>query len=98
MPELNGQMVKIPGFIVPLDIVEGKVSSSLLVPYFGACIHMPPAAAEPDRPCEVRETDRDRQHVGPVWVTGKLGLERYASELAEAGYSMEGEAIEEYRY
>ena len=34
----------------------------------------------------------------PVWVTGKIGLERYASELAEAGYSMEGQGIEEYRY
>ena len=34
----------------------------------------------------------------PVWVTGKLGLERFASEFAEAGHSMEGQGIEEYRY
>ena len=98
VPELNGQMVKLPGFIVPLDIVEGKVSSSLLVPYFGACIHMPPPPPNQivyvtfAKPIEIRSI------WDPVWVTGKLGIERYASELAEAGYSMKGEGIEEYRY
>lgn len=98
VPELNGQMVKIPGFIVPLDIVEGKVASSLLVPYFGACIHVPP----PPPNQIVYVTFAEPIEIGsmwdPVWVTGKLGLERYASEFAQAGYSMEGQGIEEYRY
>ena len=34
----------------------------------------------------------------PIWVTGKLGIERFASEFVEAGYSMEGAGTEEYRY
>ena len=98
VPELGGQMVKIPGFIVPLDIVEGKVASSLLVPYFGACIHVPPPP--PNQIVYVKFSDPIE--IGsmwdPVWVTGKLGLERYASEFAVAGYSMEGQGVEEYRY
>ena len=98
VPELNGQMVKIPGFMVPLDFVEGKVSSSLLVPYFGACIHVPPPPPNQivhvkfEKPIEIDSI------WDPIWVTGKLGLERYASDFVEAGYSMEGEGVEKYRY
>ncbi|MDE0488169.1 MAG: DUF3299 domain-containing protein, partial [Gammaproteobacteria bacterium] len=44
--ELDGVLVKIPGFVVPLEVsAEGKVSEFLLVPYFGACIHYPPPPA-----------------------------------------------------
>ena len=98
VPELNGQMVKIPGFIVPLDLVDGKVTSSLLVPYFGACIHVPPPP--PNQIVHVKFAQPiDMDSIwDPVWVTGKLGLERFASDLAEAGYSMEAEGIEVYRY
>ena len=98
VPELNGQKVKIPGFMVPLDLVEGKVTSSLLVPYFGACIHVPPPPPNQivyvkfEKPVEINSI------WDPVWVIGKLGLEPYASEIAEAGYSMEGEGIEAYQY
>ena len=98
VPELNGEMVKIPGFIVPLDIVEGKVTDSLLVPYFGACIHMPPPPPNQIVHVKFAKPIEINSIWDPVWVTGKLGLERYASDLVEAGYSMEGEGIEEYRY
>ncbi len=41
--ELDGQRVKIPGFVVPLESDEGgKMTEFFLVPYFGACIHVPP--------------------------------------------------------
>src|SRR5690606_18432104 len=46
MPEslrkLNGVEVRIPGFMVPLEDTETRVTEFLLVPYFGACIHTPP--------------------------------------------------------
>ena len=98
VPELNGQMVKIPGFIVPLDLVEGKVSSSLLVPYFGACIHVPPPPPNQIVHIKFAQPIEIGSIWDPVWVTGKLGLERYASDIAEAGYSMEGQGIEKYQY
>lgn len=41
-PELNGARIEIPGFVVPLDVNWENVSEFLLVPYFGACIHVPP--------------------------------------------------------
>jgi len=41
--ELNGSMVRLPGFVVPLEYDEKqRVTEFFLVPYFGACIHVPP--------------------------------------------------------
>ena len=41
--ELDGLAVRIPGFIVPLDMdEEQRVTELFLVPYYGACLHMPP--------------------------------------------------------
>ncbi len=40
--ELNGSKVKIPGFVIPLEGDDKAVTEFLLVPYFGACIHVPP--------------------------------------------------------
>ena len=41
--KMDGQLIKIPGFIAPLDWAdETELKEFLLVPYFGACIHLPP--------------------------------------------------------
>lgn len=96
--ELDGKLVKLPGFIVPLDYLDGKVASALLVPYFGACIHMPPPPPNQIVHVQFDEPIDIDSIWDPVWVTGKIGLERYASQIAEAGYSMQGQEIEEYRY
>lgn len=40
--KLDGQEVRIPGFVVPLEGDAKKITAFLLVPYFGACIHVPP--------------------------------------------------------
>ena len=47
--ELDGRKVKIPGYALPLEYIEEKVSEFLLVPYVGACIHTTAAAAQSDR-------------------------------------------------
>lgn len=38
---LNGQLVEIAGYVLPLKIDIEKVTEFLLVPYVGACIHEP---------------------------------------------------------
>jgi hypothetical protein len=40
--EFDGQLVRIPGFVVPLESDGKTISEFLLVPYFGACVHVPP--------------------------------------------------------
>ena len=43
--KFNGQTVRIPGYIVPLEFDGAKIKQFLLVPYVGACIHVPPPPA-----------------------------------------------------
>ncbi|MBK8162824.1 MAG: DUF3299 domain-containing protein [Gammaproteobacteria bacterium] len=42
---LHNQTVKLPGFVVPLEGDGQVVNEFLLVPYYGACIHVPPPPA-----------------------------------------------------
>ena len=97
VPELAGVRARLPGFVVPLDTVDDKVASLLLVPYFGACIHQPPPP--PNQIVHVRFAEPIvlESMYTPVWITGVMKLERY-SGLAESGYAMEGQGVEEYRY
>lgn len=95
--ELAGVRARLPGFAVPLDTVDDKVASLLLVPYLGACIHQPPPP--PNQIVHVRFAEPVvlESMYTPVWVTGVMKLEHY-SGLAESGYAMDGEGMEEYRY
>lgn len=98
VPELNGESVKLPGFVVPLDVVGDKVASFLLVPYFGACIHQPPPPPNQIVYVKFEEPVKLNSMYDPVWVIGELGLEGHSNSLARAGYSMKGESLEKYLY
>ena len=95
--ELDGKRVKLPGFVVPLDMDGQNIGEFLLVPYYGACIHVPPPPA--NQTVHV-VTDTDREYQGglfdPVWVSGTLKVESSSSELAEAGYRLEATTVEAY--
>ncbi len=94
---LDGQEVKLPGYIVPLEVSEeGRVTEFLLVPYFGACIHVPP----PPSNQIVHVTSElgvlmDALYQ-PFWVEGPLLVKSSTSELADAGYQMDASKIYPY--
>jgi hypothetical protein len=91
---LDGQMVRLPGYIVPLEVSEeGRVIEFLLVPYFGACIHVPPPP--PNQIVHVTselgvKVDELYQ---PYWIEGPMQVKSSSSELADAGYQMEADKI-----
>lgn len=91
---LDGQRVKIGGYVVPLDFDATKVKEFLLVPFVGACIHVPPPP--PNQIVYVKsETGFDvKGSFDPVWVTGKMQTKVAFTGLAEAGYSLEAEKVE----
>lgn len=94
--ELNGSEVKIPGFVVPLEGDEEKITEFLLVPYFGACIHVPPPPPNQIIYVKFPKGAPIQQLWDVIYVVGTLKTETLNHELAETGYIIEGTAIEEY--
>jgi hypothetical protein len=88
---LDGQPVKLPGFMVPLDDAASTVSEFLLVPYAGACIHVPPPPA--NQIVHVTMVDgyaADVMWWDPIWVRGALHIDDVAHAFGKASYRMEG--------
>ena len=104
---LDGEQVKIPGFIVPLEINNTSISEFLLVPYFGACTHTPPPPANQIIYSKIKNEYTTDDLTAPVWITGKLTTGSFVSKLNEVGvsraadisssYSIEVDKIEEYK-
>jgi hypothetical protein len=96
--EMDGRKIRLPGFVVPLKNDGEKISQFLLVPYYGACIHVPPP---PANQTIVVTTAKGKEYRGKlfdtIWVKGVLQVKPVQSELADAGYSIQADAIEEYR-
>ncbi|PLX73157.1 MAG: DUF3299 domain-containing protein [Azoarcus sp.] len=93
----NGERIRIPGFIVPLETDGKTIREFLLVPYFGACVHVPPPPANqlihvmPDKPVSAK------LDMLPVWVSGVLNVARFESDLGNAGYLLRAITVEEYK-
>ena len=94
VPELNGKSVRLGGYVVPLDFEATNVKEFLLVPFVGACIHVPPPPANQivyvkvDQGFEVSDT------FTPVTVTGTIKTDLAITGLADAGYTMEATSVE----
>lgn len=97
--ELNGREVKLPGYIVPLGINEqGVVNEFLLVPYFGACIHVPPPPSNQIVYVQSEAGIKLEALYQPFWITGAMQVEAVESDLANAGYKIANASIEPYSY
>ena len=97
--ELNGIQAKLPGFVVPLEIVdEGKISEFLLVPYFGACIHTPPPPPNQIVFVSMAKPIELESMWEPVWVEGTFSVEFKQSMYGSAGYSLNADSVKLYEY
>jgi hypothetical protein len=98
--KLSETQVKIPGFIVPLVIdPSGLVSEFFLVPYFGACIHVPPPP--PNQIVYVKLVGggvRLGSSEDAYWVTGTLHTQISGTSLAKAAYTLDASRMELYKY
>lgn len=93
-PDLDGQKVSLVGFIVPLVTnKQNKIVELFLVPYQGACIHVPPPP--PNQivflryPAGISNDD--------AWsvfrFSGVLHTQRVENDLAESSYAMDVEKV-----
>lgn len=94
---VNGRLVKIPGFMVPLEDFAEQVTEFLLVPYFGACIHTPPPP--PNQIVHVFMDGNRKAQIEwwePIWIEGTLVIEDVESIYGVSGYRLTGMRIAPY--
>jgi hypothetical protein len=101
---IDGKMIRIPGYVLPLEFSGTQVTEFLLVPWVGACIHTPPP--EPNQIVYVKpEKAFDiRRMFDAVWVTGRIaatGSKRSVhivdgSADIDVGYSLRASLVEPY--
>jgi len=104
-PAIDGKLIRIPGYVLPLEFSGTKVTEFLLVPWVGACIHTPPPEpnkivyVKPDKAFDIRRM------FDAVWVTGRIaatGSKRSVeivdgSADIDVGYSLRASIVEPYR-
>lgn len=91
---LDGERVQLGGYVVPLDFQATKVKEFLLVPFVGACIHVPPPPANQIVYVTTEQGFEVKGSFDPVYVTGKMSVSATFTGLAEAGYSITAEKVE----
>jgi len=92
----NGKTVRIPGFIVPIDYSGTGVTAFILVPFVGACVHVPPP---PANQLVFVTTEKPYETAGlyePVNVIGMFGTASTRTQLAEVAYALSADRIEPY--
>ena len=95
--DLDGASVKLPGFVVPVEADDKETTGFLLVPYYGACVHVPPPPAN-QTVYVITETGKGTPAglFDVVWVSGTMSVKRIENDIAEAGYTLYATQIEPY--
>ena len=92
----NGAVVRLSGFVVPLDYSGTGVTAFILVPYVGACIHVPPPPANQLVFVTTEVPFESRSLFDPVTVTGMFGTVQITTHLADVGYALSADRIAPY--
>ncbi|MCZ8530954.1 DUF3299 domain-containing protein [Alteromonas sp. PRIM-21] len=87
--EFDGKAIRIPGFIVPLEQnEEQKATAFFVVPYFGACLHMPPPPPNQILYVEYKEGVAVENLYDPYWFEGTVKIDNHESALGTSAYSL----------
>ncbi len=85
----DGKAIRIPGFIVPLEQNdEQKATAFFVVPYFGACLHMPPPPPNQILYVEYKEGIAVENLYDPYWFEGTVKIDNHESALGTSAYSL----------
>ncbi len=105
-PVLDGKEVRLPGYLLPLELEGKKVREFLLVPYVGACIHTPPPPRNQMVFVKAPDGYEPEGLYEPIWVQGTMSTEGGTHSLdyvdgqadVDAGYSLRATKVEPYKY
>ena len=93
----DGKIIRMPGFVLPTAFDGTIVKSFLLVPYVGACLHVPPPP-----PNQMVFVTFDKGFEGarlfaPVVVTGTLTAGVETTAIAPVGYTLSADEVRNFK-
>jgi hypothetical protein len=91
---LHGKNIRLGGYPVPLEVdAQGRSTLFFLVPYPGACIHVPPPP--PNQIVLVRYPKGVLLDdiYAPLWVNGTLKIEAASNSLADSAYTLDARTV-----
>ena len=102
--KMDGRLVRLAGYVLPLEFSEAGVDEFLLVPYVGACIHVPPPPKNQIVYVRLDHTINADDLYRPVWVTGRRSVEATDKDLSlvdgqsniSIGYTLKSAKAEDY--
>jgi hypothetical protein len=91
---LNGKTIRLGGYPVPLESdAQGRSTLFFLVPYPGACIHVPPPPPNQIMLVRYPKGIALEDIYAPLWVEGVLRIEPVSNDLADAAYAMDARGV-----
>ncbi|MGE8259816.1 MAG: DUF3299 domain-containing protein [Stenotrophomonas sp.] len=91
---VDGRAVDLDGYVVPLAMDDaGAVNELLFVPFYGACIHVPPPP-----PNQIIHVTLERPiALGNLWdayrLSGHLRIKRFEADIASASYDADAATL-----
>jgi hypothetical protein len=95
-PSMNGRKGRIAGFTVPLEHQGDKVTEFLIVPYFGACIHVPPPPANQIIHAKSARPLTGVKMMMPIWTYGAFSVQHEETQWGVSGYRMTVDKVMPY--
>lgn len=96
--EFNKRKIKLPGYIVPIETTEdGRATSFFLVPFFGACIHLPPPPPNQIIYATYEKGIKMDDLEIPFWIEGTVFTKKKMNDLALAAYSATVDRLYEFK-
>lgn len=92
--DIIGKVVRLPGYLLPLEFDGQKAVEFLLVPSVGACIHTPPPPANQMVLVRYPEGFEAGGLFTPVWISGEMRAQGHSNEL----YLVDGQAAIDTSY
>lgn len=93
---LHDTTIKLAGYVTPVGFDEESVTEFLFVPYMGACVHVPPPAANQIIYVKNAKGLKLEQIYDPVWLVGKLQAKSVSTMMADIGYTLDGGTVTPY--
>lgn len=89
--------IRLPGFVVPVEYNDQQVITEFfLVPYFGACIHVPPPPPNQIIYVKYPQGLELTALYDPFWIEGTMKTELVENNIALSAYSIDASAIKPY--